>query len=654
VTIGPDTLSGGSITNNFLNVTGTLPATTTTTARGISVNITSAGSSSFAQQGGNFSLLPGYTGSIATTGFAFSNTTIPAKYGIPLNGTSRTGLSGNASGTYAGSIAAHTQSSGIGIIGTASGYSTTDDWPSNGVADNAPAANIGVVGQAISSAQNAFNYGTVGWAKNSGTGGYSVGGMFGVSKFGNEFGFYPKSVALEALVPKDGSNDPLTATPDLFIAGQYSSGISYAGSIELFRIDYYGNTIIAPKAQTSGSPSLLALAAPAQTGLTASTEAPDVNFGLNHSVQFSTGALTTQRAFLIQAPTYSFVGASTLTNAATLAITAAPTAGTNATITNTYALWVQGGNSVFAGNVGIGNTAPAYKLDVAGDINTTGDIRKSGTAYTNPDYVFEPGYEMRSLGDLRSYTQENHHLPGVPSSQEVQKSGVALFEQTRLNLEKTEQAYLYIFGLSDQLTALTGQLTDMQQLLGLGTTPTPGISLTTAQLKSLVLKGDLAVHGDATFLGDVDVQGVLTRSNEQAGYAVIPKDGNEVVVVFPTPFLKKPIINVTPSKVGTDWEVTEDSETGFTIRLAHNAAVDTRFSWLAISVADPKTTHGKVAGDTDVVEPTATPSPSPTETPTPEPSASDEPTPSTTPTPSVTPSPPPTETPTPTPDETLP
>jgi hypothetical protein len=45
-----------------------------------------------------------------------------------------------------------------------------------------------------------------------------------------------------------------------------------------------------------------------------------------------------------------------------------------------------GNNVVFnetAGNVGIGVTSPAYKLDVAGDVNLTGKIRLSGTATAN-------------------------------------------------------------------------------------------------------------------------------------------------------------------------------------------------------------------------------------------------------------------------------
>ncbi len=96
-------------------------------------------------------------------------------------------------------------------------------------------------------------------------------------------------------------------------------------------------------ASTTGSPTVVAITSPADTTLTASTESIAVNVNLSATRQFSTGALTTQREMLIQAPTYGFVGASTITTAGTLVISGAPIAGTNATITNSYALWLQTG-----------------------------------------------------------------------------------------------------------------------------------------------------------------------------------------------------------------------------------------------------------------------------------------------------------------------
>lgn len=108
-------------------------------------------------------------------------------------------------------------------------------------------------------------------------------------------------------------------------------------------------TLAQTAATGTPAPGLLFTGA-AHTALTLSTEYNDVNLNLNRTVQFATGALTTQRAALIQAPTYSFVGASTITNAATLAITGAPIAGTNATITNPSAVII---NTGYAAAVGI-------------------------------------------------------------------------------------------------------------------------------------------------------------------------------------------------------------------------------------------------------------------------------------------------------------
>ncbi len=126
------------------------------------------------------------------------------------------------------------------------------------------------------------------------------------------------------------------------------------------------------------------------TNQTLSTEIPSLTL-TTAGRQWATGALTTQREVLITQPTYSFVGSSTITNAATVGIAGAPIAGTNATLTNTHGLLIQAGavaggttnsygltvnaqtgatnnyGAVFAtGNVGIGTTAPGGKLDVNG------------------------------------------------------------------------------------------------------------------------------------------------------------------------------------------------------------------------------------------------------------------------------------------------
>jgi len=106
------------------------------------------------------------------------------------------------------------------------------------------------------------------------------------------------------------------------------------------------------------------------------------------------------------------------------------------------------------GKVGIGVDPAAYKLDVAGDINTTGEVRKNGTAYNNPDYVFEPGYKVMNIAETKNFVFENKHLPNMPSSEEIKTDGVKIFEQNRLLLEKLEEAYLHIFQLEERITKL--------------------------------------------------------------------------------------------------------------------------------------------------------------------------------------------------------
>lgn len=82
------------------------------------------------------------------------------------------------------------------------------------------------------------------------------------------------------------------------------------------------------------------------TGLTASTEWSQFMFDGNVAIQFETGAITTQRSVIWNAPEYSFVGASTITFAPTVTITNAPQAGTNATIIYPSALTLGSGGTI--------------------------------------------------------------------------------------------------------------------------------------------------------------------------------------------------------------------------------------------------------------------------------------------------------------------
>lgn len=120
------------------------------------------------------------------------------------------------------------------------------------------------------------------------------------------------------------------------------------------------------------------------TGQTASTEISGFKVNLSATRTWAAGAITTQREFLIQAPTYAFASASTITNAATLAVTGSPTAGTNATITNSYALWIQGGISRFDGNLSLNDAVNLVFGTTTGTKIGTATTQKIGFWNTTP------------------------------------------------------------------------------------------------------------------------------------------------------------------------------------------------------------------------------------------------------------------------------
>lgn len=156
----------------------------------------------------------------------------------------------------------------------------------------------------------------------------------------------------------------------------------------------------------SGSPAIARFQGGAHTTLAASTEANDVYLNLTRTVQFSTGALTTQRAVYITAPTYAFVGASTLTTAATLCVASSPTAGTNATITRSYSIMSENGNVCFTMNSNAALTVDFLGSNTANSSRTVTFKGALGASSSSTDFTFNTA-NTRTAGNIFSISSNS-------------------------------------------------------------------------------------------------------------------------------------------------------------------------------------------------------------------------------------------------------
>jgi hypothetical protein len=116
------------------------------------------------------------------------------------------------------------------------------------------------------------------------------------------------------------------------------------------------------------------------------------------------------------------------------------------------------------GNVSIGTTDPqGHKLAVNGDIIATKITVKP---YGNwPDYVFKPSYNLPSLSEVKTYIDQNQHLPDMPSAETVEKDGQDIGEMNKLLLKKVEELTLYVIEKDKQVTNQQNQIDQLKQSL---------------------------------------------------------------------------------------------------------------------------------------------------------------------------------------------
>jgi hypothetical protein len=113
------------------------------------------------------------------------------------------------------------------------------------------------------------------------------------------------------------------------------------------------------------------------------------------------------------------------------------------------------------GKVGIGTTNPDEKLTVKGKIHAE-EIKVD--LAVPADYVFQKyytgkselksDYDMPTLAEIESFTKQNHHLPNVPSAQEIKQNGFSLGTMSNVLLQKIEELTLYAIEQQKELDRL--------------------------------------------------------------------------------------------------------------------------------------------------------------------------------------------------------
>ncbi|MGL5233773.1 MAG: hypothetical protein ACRC8Z_03320 [Empedobacter falsenii] len=131
----------------------------------------------------------------------------------------------------------------------------------------------------------------------------------------------------------------------------------------------------------------------------------------------------------------------------------------NAYSTPTIKIFPESKLTTFHGNVGIGTNNPDAKLAVKGNIHAQ-EVKVD--LAVPADYVFQKyytgksslnsTYQFKSLEEIKSYTEQNHHLPDLPSAKEIQENGLKLGEMNNLLLQKIEELTLYLIEQNEKIS----------------------------------------------------------------------------------------------------------------------------------------------------------------------------------------------------------
>ena len=92
---------------------------------------------------------------------------------------------------------------------------------------------------------------------------------------------------------------------------------------------------------------------------------------------------------------------------------------------------------------------------INGEVNAELVRVTAGVWYDN---VLSPNYQLPSLNEVEVFIRANHHLPDIPSEQEVKKEGIDVGQMNALLLKKIEELTLYLIDLKKENESIKNEI----------------------------------------------------------------------------------------------------------------------------------------------------------------------------------------------------
>ena len=122
------------------------------------------------------------------------------------------------------------------------------------------------------------------------------------------------------------------------------------------------------------------------------------------------------------------------------------------------------GEIQLAGQSNTSNLFAAFNAtgtEINGNLIVSGTVTV-GSTQVHPDYVFKSDYDLMSLEALKTFVDENKHLPEIPSAKEVAEKGLNMTEMQIKLLKKVEELTLYTINQQETINKLTGQIARLE------------------------------------------------------------------------------------------------------------------------------------------------------------------------------------------------